>query len=304
MDWNKFKEKAKEVSGQAFTSMAVLTNEISTAVSQADWFKGLNEYTSEISKSMDANFLKDGISKVMTPSNHRIMDGGHDFFSTINKAQELGEQNGWDSMETFQEWAQSYFTDLSSSAGMPIFGKLTDEIYTFLRAMNIDEANARDFVTVNGQEALEAIMGGAIAAVALAFAWKKEDKEAFSKAIGCIVCSGALTMNPASIIVAVIALAFGYNKLVCKETVARSAITSGVGLFVSAVIPGPILLGLIPAIIASVYVSKKMGKDFKPVEMSTNLYNLVRSEEFRKTCMELYTELRGKIITVVEKEAA
>ena len=83
------------------------------------------------------------------------MDGGHDFFSTIEKAQEIGNQNGWDSMETFQEWAKSYFTDLSSNAGMPVFGKLSDEIYGFLISINIDEETARDFVTVNGPEALE-----------------------------------------------------------------------------------------------------------------------------------------------------
>jgi hypothetical protein len=307
MKWDQLKEKAKltaekakHLSEHAVASMGVLANETSEAMAQTDWFRGLNKYTSEISKSMDENWIaytREKIGDVMSARNHRILDGGHDFFSTISKAQEIGDKNGWDSLTTFQEWAKSYFSDLSSSSGMPMFGKLSDEIYLMLKSMGVKDAVARDFVTVNGQEALEAVMGGAIAGMALVFSWKKEDKEAFSKSVAIVICSGTLTLNPAALMVGIIALAFGYNKLVCKEAMARGAISSSVGMAVSLIIPGPVLLGLIPAIVASVYLSKKMGTEFKPIDLSKKMFLLVRSPAFQQTCVEIFEELKGKVKT-------
>jgi hypothetical protein len=294
MDWKKLKSNFMSSSQGIIASAGLITKELSTALSQTDWVKDLNKYTSEISKSMDENFLKDGISKIMTPSNHRIMDGGHDFFTTIEKAQEIGLQNGWDSITTFQEWAKSYFTDLSSNAGMPVFGNFSDEIYTFLRSVNISEQVARDFVTINGQEAIDAFLSGAVSGIALVLGWKNSDKESFSKSIGSILCVSTITMNPVSLSIAVIALAFGYNKLVCKEAVARGAIVSSFGLVISAIIPGPVLLGLFPAILASVYLHKKMGNDFKPIQYSTQIYALLTSDNFKNKCKELFEEMRGK----------
>jgi hypothetical protein len=238
---------------------------------------------------MDANFLKDGISKIMTPSNHRIMDGGHDFFSTIEKAQEIGAKNNWSDLETFQNWAQAYFTDLSSPAGMPMFGKFTDEIYNFLRSLNIDEQTARDFVTLNGQEAIEAVLGGAISSVAIFFAWKAQDKEVFSKTIASLFLSSVVSLNPVVLVIATIGLAFGYQKLVCREAVARGALAAGAGLLMSS------YLGLIPAIIGSVYISKKMGKDFKPIEYSAQLFELIKTKEFRDKCEEMFREYSEEI---------
>ena len=304
MNWNDLKNKAKNYSDAALASLATVSHEVSTAISQTEWMKSINDFKSEISTSMDSEFLKSGISKFMTPNNHRIMDGGHDFFTTISKAQEIGDTNGWSSVQTFEEWAKSYFTDLSSSAGMPMFGKLSDNIYTFLRSLGVDEANARDFVTLNGQEALESVISGGIASVAIIFAWRKEDKETFSRAVGAILCSGTLTMNPASVIVAIIALGFGYNKLVCKEAIARSTITSMVGLSVSALIPGPVLLGVVPAMIAAIYLNKKMGTEFKPIDFSIRTFQMLKSEEFQKNCLALFNEFKGKYASETETTAA
>lgn len=287
MNWKALKLNIENTSKTLIASTAVMTKDISTFISQADFFKKLNEYSSEVSKSMDENFIGK-INKSMFPSNHRIVDGGHDFFTTIDKAQEIGIQEGWDSTTTFTEWAKSYFSDLSSNAGMPVFGKFSDEIYHFLKSINISEENARDFVTVNGQEALDAIFSGTVSVLALLFGWKNQDKEVFSKAVGSILCASTVTMNPASLIIALIALGFGYNKLVCKETVARGAIVTSVGMVVSAIIPGPVLLGLIPALLASIYIHKKMGADFKPIEYSAQIFLLLKSDDFKKTCLEIY----------------
>lgn len=283
MDWKKIKDSIENAAG-------VVSLEFSTSIASTDWFKSINDYSSELSKSMDSNFLKEGISKVMTPNNHRIMDGGHDFFSSIDKVHELGEKNNWTDLETFEQWAKAYFTDMSSSAGMPMFGKYTDEIYEFLKSINIDEKHARDFVTLNGQEALEAALGIAIGGTALFFAWKSEDKERFSKTISGLFITSAISLNPVLIFITTIALAFGYQKLVCKEAMARGAILTSVSMITSAIIPGTLLVGLIPAIWASYYLNKKMGKDFKPIEYSAQFYRLIKSEEFRSNCERIFKQ--------------
>ncbi len=219
----------------------------------------------------------------LMPSNHRILDGGHDLFSSIDRAQELGAQNGWSNMETFEQWAKSYFTDLSSTAGMPIFGKMSDEIYKFMRdTMGISEETARDFVTVNGQEALESIFAGTISAMGLYFAWKKEDKDAFSKIAGSILLTGAIAMNPVVIAVAVVAIAIGFQKMVKPQAIAKGAFITGSSMLISFLIPGPIILGLVPAMVVGYYLNKKMGKDFNFAEFFKSNYAYIRSDEFKQ----------------------
>jgi hypothetical protein len=297
----KLKKRTIKISNSAISGLAIITERASHYISESVIFKSLNDYSSEVSKELDAKFIMNGITKIMTPANHRIMDQGHDFLETITRAKEVGEQNGWDNLTIFQEWAKAYFTDLSSNAGMPIFGKYSDEMYSFLRKIGFEEELARDFVTINGQETTEALLGATAAAMALFFSWKKSDKEAFSKTVGAILCSGAITLNPASISVAVIALAFGFNRLVCKETIAKGAISTSAGILLSASIPGPALLGAIPALTLSIYLSRKMGKDFRPVEFSLKLFETLKSEEFRSICLELYIELKERLS--VKKEA-
>lgn len=295
MNWKEIGKHLKDGSLQIQSAIGLIGSDLSTTIANTDFFKSLNNYTSELSKSMDAEFLKEGISKVIMPNNHRIMDSGHDFFTTIEKARELGEKNNWSEMETFEQWANSYFTDLSSNAGMPTFGKFSDEIYTFLRSINISEENARDFVTLNGQEAIEAVLGTAIAGVAIFFAWKSEDKEKFSKTIASLYFTSAISLNPVLIIIATIGLAVGYQNLICKEAMARGAILSSAGLVVSSIIPGPVILGLLPALIATIYLNKKMGTDFKPIENSQQIITLLKSEEFRENCEKIFKQFEDAV---------
>lgn len=296
MNWNNFKDKIQSFSKQKLVSFSLLSSEAATHLAGTEWFKGLNDFSSEVSKAMDYGFIKENVTQIMTPTNHRILDGGHDFLSSISRAREIGEQNDWGSVKIFEEWAHAYFTDMSSPAGVPVFGKFSDDIYNFLKSSGVSDGQAADAVTINGQEAIESLLAGSISAVALIFAWKASDKEAFSKSIGFILVSGASAMSPAALVVAVVALAFGYNSLVCKEAVARGALTSGLTLLVSAAIPGPVLLGLVPAVVLSIYLNKKIGKNFNPIEQSVKLYELVSSKEFKDHCNSLYMELKGEAV--------
>ena len=281
-------EKLKDQSKNAWAVGVTAASDLSQQVASTDLFQSLNNFKSEVSKAMDAEFLKKSVGaldqetqQLFSPSNHRILDGGHTFFESIERAKQVGEQNSWTEIEVFSEWAKAYFTDLSSTAGMPMFGKLTDNVYDLLRELKIDEATARDIVTLNGQEAVEAILSGTIAAAGLFFAWKNEDKDNFSKTIGALLVSGAISMNPVTLSIVIFAMAMGYNSLVCKKAIARGGIIAGATLTVSALIPGPVILGFVPAMVVAIYLNKKLGKDFDAIDFGKRAYFYVKSEKFK-----------------------
>lgn len=161
---------------------------------------------------------------------------------------------------------------------MPVFGKVSDDVYANLRAFNIDEQTARDFVTVNGSEVLQSVFAGTVSAVGLYFAWKEEDKEAFSKTAGSILFSGSVMLNPIVFAIAIVALAFGYQKLVCPNAVAKGSVVTGVSFLISALIPGPVVLGLIPAIVVAIYLNRKMDKNFDVAAFSKACLSRVREQ--------------------------
>jgi hypothetical protein len=294
-----FANQANQKTQELWLAGTMMMGDWSQYLSDTDLVRNLNQYKSELSKAMDGGFdigsldLETGIK--MSPNNHRILDGGHGFFESIQKAKEVGGEQGWSDTETFTTWFQSYFTDLSSPAGMPAFGDATDNMYAFLRNfLSLDEATARDLVTVNGQEAIEAILGGTLAGVSLFFAWKKQDKENFSKAIGSIGLGAAVSMNPAVLCIIVVAAALGYNTLVCKKAIQRGGIVSFVAMGTSALLPGPVLLGLIPGVVLAMYVNKKMGKDFEPSVFMKELFLKMGDAGERQRVMESISGVLGK----------
>lgn len=298
-------EKLKGQTNNAWAVGVASATDLSQQIATTDWFQTLNTFKSEVSKAMDSEFLKEGIGsldketlQLFTPSNHRILDGGHTLFESIERAKQVGADNNWSDSEIFTEWAKAYFTDMSSSAGMPIFGKLTDNVYDLLRELKFDEATARDIVTMNGQEAVEAILGGTVAAAGLFFAWKKEDKDAFSKTIGALIVSGAISMNPVTLSIGIIALAMGYNSLVCKKAITRGGIIAGATFTVSALIPGPVILGFVPAMVVAIYLNKKIGKDFDAIDFGKRAYFYVKSEKFKSqmdAALNTFDSLKDKI---------
>ena len=258
-----FSKAADSISAKFVPIQTAVASAINESPAVESFLKGFNEYKSEVSKAMDEAWLEAGAGGIdlktglqFTPSNHRVLDEGHTLLESMNRA------DAFTDFDSFMEWAKCYASDLSSPAGMPAFGRLSDDIYSFLREQGgIDEATARDWVTVNGQEALTAIIGGTISAVALTLAWKREDKEAFSRAVASIGIGAIVFANPVALSIAIVAMALQYNRMVCRKAMARGGFLTGTGLAVSLLIPGPILIGVIPAMVVTIYLNKKVGKD-------------------------------------------
>ncbi len=286
MPVKKFKAAIKEKYSKVSTTAAALSADLSQFAADSPFIQSMNEnFTSAVSKAMDSDYignigeLVEGIK--MSANNHRILEGGHTVSESLSRAFEVGEKEGLSNMETFVEWAKAYVTDLSSNAGMPL-SSASDEIYGFLRNIGVSEQAARDLVTINGTEALEAMLSGSIAAVALVFAWKTKDKEAFSKSIGALGLGAVVGINPVSLMVVVVALAIGYNKVLAKEGVKRGALLSGVAMTTSALIPGPLLLGAIPALVLTIYINKHLDKNVPLKDQAQKLIVFLKSKEFKE----------------------
>lgn len=278
-------------SNEIYNSGALTISEFSQFLGSTDWMKSLNYISNDVSRSMDKGFLikeynlQDVIK--INPSNHRILDNGHGFFQSIAKAREIGEQKGLSDLDTFTQWWEAYFSDLSSAGGMPAFESATDDIYLFLRnTLNIDESTARDLVTINGQEAVDALLGSTLTVVVFMFSWKKQDKENFSKLVGSMGVGAVISMNPVLLSVVIVAAAIGYNTLVCKKSIQRGGIINIAAISTSALIPGPFLIGFLPALIVAFYLNKQMSKECDPSEIMKELIVRMSDKNEIKKLME------------------
>lgn len=287
------------------TPLITAAHEAGSVVAIQEFIKKLNEnYSSDLSKAMDFTYLKEGIGTVidgikMTANNHRIMDGGHTLTESLDRAFELGQENGWSNVESFTEWAKAYFTDLSSSAGMPAV-PMADFIYGFLRnTLGLSEETARDIVTINGEEAFQSLFSGTITVLAIVFAWNSKDKETFSRSVGAIGVTSLMSLNPVSLVMTIAALGIGYNsKMIERKTILNSGAVSAAAFAISAIIPGPIIVGAIPAVVFSIYANKKM-KDVDIEKTLKAVIEAIRSPEFKERLAEV-----SKLFPDVTKKAA
>ncbi|MDZ4676365.1 MAG: hypothetical protein SGI74_02555 [Oligoflexia bacterium] len=135
--------------------------------------------------------------------------------------------------------------------------------------------------------------------------WKKQDKDNFSKALGAIGLGGAVSMNPVVLVFIIVAAALGYNTLVCHKAVTRGVIFSSTTMLTSFLIPGPLLLGVVPGIVLATYVNKKMGKDFDLSAQVKIIYGKVidpvEREKIVASVERLIEDLRSKTSELVDK---
>lgn len=307
------KKQLQAISNFLTTNVAVVHTTAASALQDSpmveDFLQKFNSVKNEITQAMDREFKAGSIDVetgiAMSASNHRILDDGHTISESMSRAFQIGEDHGRSDFESFVEWGRAYLSDLSSPAGMPAFGKLTDDIYVVLREkLGVSDENARDFVTVNGSEAATAVIGGTISAIALVYAWNTEDKESFSRAIASIGLTSAVFLNPVTAAIAIVGLAIGYNKMVCSKAVARGGFITGMGLVVSALIPGPLLLGLIPAIVVTIYLNRKIGKDTDILDEGKTWLKIVSSPKFRKILSDNFENLLASFAKIKTEKAA
>lgn len=88
---------ASATASEAWAWTILFAESVATKFSETTAWESLNSFKNEVSKSMDQDFTSVPRGSIdvetglfITPNNHRILDGGHDIFSSIDLAREIG----------------------------------------------------------------------------------------------------------------------------------------------------------------------------------------------------------------------
>ena len=215
-------------------------------------------------RAMDARFIETGIGG----GHHRLFDGGH----TITGA--FGAARGASSEDTIVQESLGAVLGLLRDAGTPRGLPLaTWNQDTFNQVAGYLESTFRIpkswFVDLNSYTGAE-LLGGAISAVAVVFAWNRADTEGFARLVGGIGVSSALSANPLLMLVTVVAMARAFHK--ARQTgemadfvdgQARGGLVAGASFAAISAVSiggGPVGLALLLAVVTGVLVNAAGGK--------------------------------------------
>ena len=157
-------------------------------------------------KAMDAEYIATHVGG----SYHRLFDGGHTISGAIDAARGASPDDNiiQESLGT----VQGLFRDGTTSMGLPLANWSQE---TFNRVAGALESNfhiPKDwFYDLNTYDAAE-ILGASIGVVSLALHWNRADTETFSRLVGSMGMSAAISANPLLLVVTVVALAKAFHK--------------------------------------------------------------------------------------------
>lgn len=157
-------------------------------------------------RAMDARFIETGIGG----SYHRLFDGGH----TVSGA--FAAARGAAADDTFVQESLGavlgLLRDMGTPRGLPLATWNQDTFNqvagTLESTYHIPRSWFADLNTYTGAE----LLGGAISALAVVFAWNRADTEAFAKLVGGIGVSAVLSANPLLMLMTVAAMARAFHK--------------------------------------------------------------------------------------------
>jgi len=133
----------------------------------------------------------------------------------------------------------------------------------FLRdSFGIPKSWFRDALHVNGAE----VIGTTIATVAVALRWNRAETGEFSRIAGSLGLSSIVSANPALAVVSVVVLARAYMKARGKgdymdivDGLAKGGIGTGMFLGASAVVGGPVWIGMLSGLCVAMVANKAMS---------------------------------------------
>jgi len=251
----------------------------------ADTFNTLsNEYTKMIDGSF-AEGLKSGADYV-SPALHRLVDG-HTLPEAFRRGREA-MQNDTTIQEVYGT-LEALLSDMSSVIGLPVieFGKEKAEAFRdAFAAIGVDEKRFADFFSYNTVE----VVGSAIPALALMFAWNSDDAERFAKIVGALGISTAYAGNPIGAIVVIVGLAKSFQKRrqenLSVKSWAKSLGSGGVTsplVIVSMNVVGPPLWVFGISVLIAVNLMKAKGIDISWSRATKYFLDLLQNKRSFKT---------------------
>ena len=198
-------------------------------------------------RSMDATYNATHIGGGQL---HKLFDGSHTLRGAAEKVHNASPDDTL--LQEVLGYASALGKDLSTHVGLPLFGMSKssyDQVSDFLSDwFHIPKPWFQDLMHVNGVE----LIGASIGTVAVAFNWNKKDVEEFSRLAGSLGLSSVASANPALAVVALVTVAKSFSDAKHKSNysefivgLAKGGIGTGAFLATAAVLPGPVLVGLV-----------------------------------------------------------
>ena len=205
--------------------------------------------------------------------------------------------------EDFLNWGKKYTENLKSKVDSEKVNEAKESFFVLIRNLGINDQLLREAFVNNKKELLDPVVGEAIAILALVLGWSKNDKEAFSQALGEIGVAGIFAAKPFILLIAICGLAYGYNRSFHKEAFKKGGVLGLAGMTAAWLVPGA-FVGLLAAIVTMVYFNRKLSVD-KPIETQLKeIFQQVRSGDFFgevrqswKNFEEFLTKLLNKEVT-------
>ena len=195
---------------------------------------------------------------------HHLIDGQHTVWDAFKAAKDASPEDTF-----FQEvtnTAEHLIRDMCSKSGISPFFCFTKDSYDkFASFSHIPREWLRDVLTFNTAE----LIGASVATVALVFGWSKMQSKQFAEYAGALGISAIVSANPLLGLVVIISTARAFTvakkekgfekiKLGLAKSALKGTITPSIVISLSALIGGPVYIGLILGIIVAILVRKKI----------------------------------------------
>lgn len=234
------------------------------AVRQLEQFLGhtFNEGIPSIyDKAMDAIY---NATHIGGGNLHRLFDGSHTIWAAWEKCKNALPD------DMFAQEVVGYFKalghDLSSSVGLPIADITIDgyeKLVSWMKNFDVTSSWTQDLLHINVPE----LLGSTIGSLAIVFNWNSNDITKFSDLVAELGLSSIAAANPLGVVITLVGLARSYQLVTRRNAriealngFVRGGLRSSVFITTSAVIGGPVWIGLVSAIVIYFITHKHIDK--------------------------------------------
>jgi uncharacterized protein YifE (UPF0438 family) len=253
--------KEKITSSAALATAIVNDPELARSMEQwsAETFNTLsNAYT----KAMDGSFvegLRAGADYV-APTVHRLF-GGHTPGEAWEAVRGALPNDGF--AQELVGYLSAMGSDFASVTGLPLTTLESQESLTkfveYFQSLGLSESWVVDVLHQNAIE----FIGAAVPAVGAALCFNSADQEQFGRIVGSLGIVALVSANPLGALAAVVMLGLALRKTIGTEdavglasAVGTGAVTGGTVVAISSVIGGPVVVGIMVTVLASMVVRK------------------------------------------------
>ena len=212
-------------------------------------------------KAMDAVYNATSIGG----GDHRLFDGGHTLWGAWKAAHDALPDDSV--LQESLGFLLALLRDGSTPKGLPIVNWDQATLYAvnerLTSVLPIPKEWLKDLVSYDSAE----VLGTIIAIVAIIYKWNSEDTEEFSRLASGIGLASILSGNPVLLVFSLVALgrAFqvAHKRGDWRELVDGSfmgLVTAGAAFAVVTMMPGPIGVAIVTALVVGIFLSKVGGK--------------------------------------------